>query len=97
VYFKAVATEQKVVAALQSILTDYNDKDVSIGKLDPDVQDKILASLKSAEEGIGEFMKYMPDDIVKQAQDFVEEENKLNLKEYGDGAPVNVVEVPWRK
>eukprot|EP00466_Bigelowiella_natans_P015228 jgi/Bigna1/126541/aug1.2_g1249 len=96
-YFKAVESYQKVVSYLQSILADYSEKDMSIGNLDDSVKAEIVSRLEKATNEISIFMSYMPKDIVGQAQDFIEEENKLNLAEYQDGQPVNVVELPWKK
>eukprot|EP00468_Gymnochlora_sp_CCMP2014_P005408 CAMPEP_0167761302 /NCGR_PEP_ID=MMETSP0110_2-20121227/12092_1 /TAXON_ID=629695 /ORGANISM="Gymnochlora sp., Strain CCMP2014" /LENGTH=188 /DNA_ID=CAMNT_0007647961 /DNA_START=159 /DNA_END=725 /DNA_ORIENTATION=- len=96
-YFKAVDAYQKTVAALQGLLAEYSDKELNISKLDPTVKAKVINTLETATDQISVFMTFMPDDIVKQAQDFIEDENRQNLAEFGDGQKViNVVELPWK-
>eukprot|EP00954_Amorphochlora_amoebiformis_P020074 1336757-Amorphochlora_amoeboformis.AAC.1 len=60
------------------------------------IQKTILNRLATARDEISRFMSYMPLDIVQQAQDFIEEENRLNLAEFKDNEVINVVEVPWK-
>ncbi|GAB5372821.1 hypothetical protein AAMO2058_001697400 [Amorphochlora amoebiformis] len=95
-YYEAVDAYQKVVESLRSILSDYSGEETLIGNLDKQVEKTILNRLATARDEISRFMSYMPLDIVQQAQDFIEEENRLNLAEFKDNEVINVVEVPWK-
>ncbi len=76
----------KAVESLIQILEYFPDK-LKVLDLTKEQSGFILGALDSTSRNIDFFLELMPPDELAAARAQVEEENELNLKEYGEGYP----------
>mmetsp|Transcript_11140 Transcript_11140/g.37932 ORF Transcript_11140/g.37932 Transcript_11140/m.37932 type:complete len:242 (+) Transcript_11140:31-756(+) len=72
---------QEAVEALEQIV-GYFPAELSVGELERAQKDFVLKALASARTNLQEFLKLMPQEVVRAAKAQVSEENNLNAKEY---------------
>lgn len=94
----AVAAGNEAVEALQSAI-DYVNEDLKTGSFRDDQREYLTSNLALCREKLFEFVKYMPQDKLHQAQERVEDENVKNREEYAgssDDGVFNPVKLPWK-
>jgi hypothetical protein len=95
---EATMAGNQAVQDLQSAI-DFVKQDLGKGELTKDQKEYLFEALSSTRENLFVFLDYMPQEKVDQARLRVEEENKLNRKEFdldSDAAIFNPVTLPWK-
>eukprot|EP00929_Paragymnodinium_shiwhaense_P039616 TRINITY_DN20800_c0_g1_i1.p1 TRINITY_DN20800_c0_g1~~TRINITY_DN20800_c0_g1_i1.p1 ORF type:complete len:334 (-),score=86.01 TRINITY_DN20800_c0_g1_i1:429-1310(-) len=93
---KAKQSGDAAVETLQTAL-EYFAKELKVKTLSDEQRKFIQEAMVSCRTKLEDFLSYMPQDQVKAARRFIEDENALIIREYkSEGAILNPVREPWK-